>query len=598
MSSTVPKGKLQLVSSAAQFAEPPSFAHHLAPLPYVITPSVMAAYDALERWLYDPSVGLALVSGPAGIGKTRFLSSFLEHFCAAPQNHEGAMIQFRPLFASADSLQDVVSTEGLAQHIDLLTHQAKLQLKQHVDAVSSGEQDSEARPCDASKQNSAAPSMVRDWYMLVVDNAGQLPVETLDLLVFNSLMQRPQVCLTILADGPVLLERVREQIAQIQHLRRQLQVLDVPAFERAESDNFIRSASSAWGLRTQWSESRLRAAFVESLGMPGQLMAILQRAAADDSAGLNVARNALADNEFVGTDHADEHDPEPLRLVAANPAQSIEGEEGAVLMRGTGKPILRFSRQWAWWLIVSGLLLGFVFSVWLLLGQLGVVKQSVALDVDVDLQSVHSFVGPSLLMDSSVNRQVALEIIPSLSISNMGPHAFMALNEYSQLLLNLYSKFTFLVDGAAPVLRSVVNAEAESVAESAVSFNAVYDLPAAIKILFEWSPTHYVVQVDSDIELHQLQLRMRALVSARAQASEMQPLILPVNHRGRTRWLMVLGPYPNVPTFRAEHSEYSHYLLAATERVSVQSWVRLVRDLQQAVLRQRQFSLPASGSST
>lgn len=575
MSGTQAKGRLQRVSSVLQQGEGESGGNRVddsssqSPVSSVLTPSAMAAYDAMARWLFDSSVGLTLVSGPGGAGKTRFLSNFIEHFCTVSHVRDGAVIQVQPIFASGETLQTITTADGLAAYIDLLVQQALSQFDPGDDLVShphvvSGDdaavrRDAVTRSATSFSdtklsgvnfpganfsgvnfpQSSLLNAKIDHRFMLVIDDAAQLPMDTLGLLVFSSLMQRPQVSLTILADRPMLLAKVRAHLAPVQYLRRQLRVLDVPA----------------------------------------------QNAAPEQVTPPSFKLEAFAENDDCFTVQSETVEIEATACI-------VPRKEGRVVRRGL----------WVWRLILGSLLLGFVFSVWLLLGQMGLIKSNIVLGVDIDLKSLHRFISADRLMDAGgiFSRDAERDARQSALFKSVFPPAIFTGS------FQLQHGFDFRVPQEAGksigLPRDITPFAAKGPLESdalsapdkeesaydifrgdspAESFSN-YDFPAAIKRLFEWPPAHYVVQIDSDTDLARLRWRQpRGVQDLHGQKSMARsPLILPAIHRGRTVWVMVLGPYT-----QDQYGESLQYLGDGTGGLRSQYWVRRVKDLQQSVFR-------------
>lgn len=530
MLGTQAKGRLQRVSSVLQQGEGESggdCVHDSSsqpPVSSVLTPSTMAAYDAMARWLLDSSVGLALVSGASGVGKTRFLSNFIEHFCTVPHVRDGTVIQVQPIFASCETLRNITTADGLAAHIDLLVQQAPLQFDPGDDLVS-----------HASFLN----AKIDHRFMLVIDDAAQLPMDTLGLLVFSSLMQRPQVSLTILADRPVLLAKVRAHLAPVRYLRRQLRVLDVPA----------------------------------------------QNAVPEQAAPPSFKPEALAENDDCFTVPSETVENDATTCV-------VPRKEGCVVRRGL----------WVWRLFLGSLLLGFVFSVWLLLGQMGLIKSNIALGVDIDLKSLHRFISADRLMDAGgiFSREAEHGARQSALFKSVFPPAIFTGS------FQLQHGFDFRIPPVAgnpmkvprditpfamkgPFESSAVSAPDNEEStydifreDSSVESFSNYDFPAAIKRLFEWPPAHYVVQIDSDTDLARLRWRQpQGFQTLHGQKSTAKsPLILPAIHRGRTVWVMVLGPYT-----QDQYDKSLQCLGDGAGGLRPQYWVRRVKDLQQSVFR-------------
>lgn len=529
-------------------------------MPYWVTPSISDAFNQLTRWLFDPAVGLALISGPKGVGKSRFLSAFIEQCCHVPQAHDGVSIRFCPIFLTMEALLDIASLPSLVKHIDLLIHQVQLKDAYVV----------QAQACNASPIKEAEPA-VREWYVLVVDHAAELPSETLGLLVMHALMSRPQVCLTILADGPRLLAQVREHVARVQHLRRQLQVLDVPALSRQESDDFVRKLLEHWGISQQWSEKRLQAAFAESLGMPGQLVTITQRLLSLGEAG----PESLSGLE-PRTPELLFGDAEPsMRKDDAEPSVQVQHPEDN---NGYGK---------YWWLIVFGLLLSFVFSVWLLLGQMGLVAPPVTLNLKAINALVVRHITPHLrsyfegqsYFTGAYQEEGAVCVVETQVTANHSPLQFGAYFVMQQ-------RFEFRAFAAPSDSRWAGQKLFPQIQPSfSPRFGAVgYDLREAMASLFSWQPAAYVVQIDADIDLHQLKDRWQL----QSTHEDLPRLIVPTKHRGVSGWIMVVGPFPDHQAVSAAQAR-----VLGTFGVSGKGWVRRVRDLQQSVLRLRQGSLAA-----
>lgn len=527
------------------------------------------ASDSLMHWLQNTSVGLAVVAGPEGIGKTRFLQAFVSRMTAEPAVVEGVSITFRPIFLSPELLQDVGSIAALVKKIDLLMHQALLDIKhkteqrtaKQYDAAQQNEQSEPAKPdrseADIAQRNLAgAQRSQSDWFVLIVDDAARLPTCVFDLLVIHSLMLRPQACLTILADGPTLLARARDSLVDVKHLRRRLQILDLPPFSLAESGQFMRHVADCHGCAVQWSEQQIRAAYRESMGAPGVLLDIVHR--------------------YV--------DGTPV-LLSLPPSDELTGGEDLGLTV-TADPPARGGRWQK--VVVVAMTLSFAVSVWLLAGQMGLVSR-------VNLPPLFELILERELKLATLPRQSSRLVSEG---SRLDPAYFDAWNIW-------LANFRFDLYGVPPAASSRI-ANDQSTAEgvgvdkagglsgeegvaSLKMFSGPYDIALAMKTLFAWPISSVVIQLDLEHDISLLRGRW-SQVEHRGGGIR---LILPVLHRGEVSWFLVQGPFNS---FESSVESIENILQAqGLERYQASNrfWVRRVSDLQQAVLRFRQAKLYA-----
>lgn len=555
-------------------------------IPYWVTPGLAASMELLQRALLEPSVGLALVAGPTGVGKSRFLASFVEGITAEPIQKDGVLLRVRPLALTQEHLVDVRDGAALARLIDGLILQAR-----EVPAPQSSTVTTE----------NAQPLREVDWFVLLVDDAARIPDEQRSLLLMHALMMRPQVALTVMADGPALLESVRDHISQINHLRRQLKICDVPAFTREEVAEFLRRVSAHFKHEGEWSEQQVSAAFNESLGMPGPLMALGQRVELSPQR-MTLIREEVPEGVLAGGAEKMLQVPEmaPEAVSESMPQLLTEAPEKAAPVspiKVGGRwvsGLFGFFRKLRWVFLLVVLLAALL--IWMLPSQVAshsvtqVAKRIWVASIMAPSWAGGVAPGVQLVMSESAPELVP-ELIPEKG-DNQGDGAVADLEFLALFDDPAYPQAMTDQSHVKQIQKPSAEVSASGLPGQALALSTTYDLVSALKTVFSWPAAAYVIQIDADESLRRLQARLKLVrdefnQSVRVGEPSVGELILPINHRGRAGWIAVVGPYANTPSLDSLVRDWQ-----ALNEVPRAIWVRRAVDLQKAILRARQRALP------
>ncbi|MEJ2681129.1 MAG: hypothetical protein P8144_06500 [Gammaproteobacteria bacterium] len=244
------------------------------PLPFFSSVSRLDVLQGVTVNLMDRGVGLAVLLGTVGVGKTRIFQYLYDHLRGAyllengavsrqPECHSnGLFICLRPVTLKISDLIEVQSIADMARLIDRALE-------------SSCELEATSATCDAMD---LSPDAVCHWVVLMVDDADQLPEAALEALIDHALMVRPQACLTVIGGEEALLDVARERLTCLSPLRRGLRVMTLPPFSISESTAFLRHAIEHWRLKdVDFSEGALGNLHRMASGIPDRLQDALLR---------------------------------------------------------------------------------------------------------------------------------------------------------------------------------------------------------------------------------------------------------------------------------------------------------------------------------